>query len=123
MERGSQPSNDAWIRDRSVFARTVDAAMTQASVIVDASPRHRAVTHFTRDWDRKIASTSPPRIRFHDLRHAHATHLLASGVHPKIAGERLVIVRSGLRSTSMAMCCRICGPMLPPLLTMPYLRP
>jgi integrase len=30
-----------------------------------------------------------PRIRFHDLRRAHATHLLASGVHPKIASERL----------------------------------
>lgn len=30
-----------------------------------------------------------PRIRFHDLRHTHATHLLASGVHPKIASERL----------------------------------
>jgi integrase len=28
-------------------------------------------------------------IRFHDLRHSHATHLLASGVHPKIASERL----------------------------------
>jgi integrase len=27
--------------------------------------------------------------RFHDLRHAHATHLLASGIHPKIASERL----------------------------------
>jgi integrase len=30
-----------------------------------------------------------PRVRFHDLRHSHATHLLASGVHPKIASERL----------------------------------
>jgi integrase len=30
-----------------------------------------------------------PRIRFHDLRHSHATQLLASGVHPKIASERL----------------------------------
>jgi integrase len=30
-----------------------------------------------------------PRLRFHDLRHAHATHLLAAGVHPKIAGQRL----------------------------------
>jgi integrase len=29
------------------------------------------------------------RVRFHDLRHSHATHLLASGVHPKIAQERL----------------------------------
>jgi integrase len=30
-----------------------------------------------------------PRIRFHDLRHSHATQLLADGVHPKIAQERL----------------------------------
>jgi integrase len=30
-----------------------------------------------------------PRIRFHDLRHAHATHLLANGIHPKVAQERL----------------------------------
>ena len=29
-----------------------------------------------------------PRIRHHDLRHAHATHLLSSGVHPKVASER-----------------------------------
>ncbi len=44
---------------------------------------------FTQDWDRKIAITGLPRIRFHDLRHTHATLLLASGVHPKIASERL----------------------------------
>src|SRR5262249_26556396 len=30
-----------------------------------------------------------PRIPLHDLRHSHATHMLASGVHPKIAQERL----------------------------------
>lgn len=29
------------------------------------------------------------RIRFHDLRHSHATQMLASGIHPKIAQERL----------------------------------
>jgi integrase len=29
------------------------------------------------------------QIRFHDLRHSHATQMLASGVHPKIAQERL----------------------------------
>jgi integrase len=29
------------------------------------------------------------RIRLHDLRHTHATHLLQSGIHPKIASERL----------------------------------
>jgi integrase len=30
-----------------------------------------------------------PRVRLHDLRHSHATQLLAAGVHPKIAQERL----------------------------------
>jgi integrase len=30
-----------------------------------------------------------PRIRFHDLRHTHATLLLLAGVHPKVAQERL----------------------------------
>jgi integrase len=30
-----------------------------------------------------------PPIRLHDLRHSHATQLLAQGVHPKIAQERL----------------------------------
>jgi integrase len=43
----------------------------------------------SREWQRLIAKTGLPRIRFHDLRHAHATHMLASGVHPKIASERL----------------------------------
>ena len=30
-----------------------------------------------------------PRLRFHDLRHTHATQLLSDGVHPKVAQERL----------------------------------
>jgi len=30
-----------------------------------------------------------PIVRFHDLRHSHATQLMAQGIHPKIAQERL----------------------------------
>jgi integrase len=37
----------------------------------------------------KFARRHGFRIRLHDLRHSHATHMLASGVHPKIAQERL----------------------------------
>jgi integrase len=28
------------------------------------------------------------KVRFHDLRHSHISHLLAAGVHPKVASER-----------------------------------
>ena len=28
-------------------------------------------------------------VRFHDLRHTHATQLLKAGVHPKVVSERL----------------------------------
>ena len=34
-------------------------------------------------------ATHLPRARFHDLRHAHATHMLSEGVNPKVASERL----------------------------------
>ena len=44
----------------------------------------------TQKWHLLLAKNKTlPHIRFHDLRHAHATHMLASGVHPKIASERL----------------------------------
>ncbi|MCP1931804.1 tyrosine-type recombinase/integrase [Bradyrhizobium elkanii] len=45
--------------------------------------------YVSQQWARLIAKTSLARLRFHDLRHAHATHLLANGVHPKVASERL----------------------------------
>jgi integrase len=40
-------------------------------------------------WARTIKKTRLTRLRFHDLRHAHATHMLSNGVHPKLASERL----------------------------------
>jgi integrase len=36
-----------------------------------------------------ISENDLPDIRFHDLRHTHATLLLAAGVHPKVIQERL----------------------------------
>lgn len=46
----------------------------------------RSLTH---EWVRLLGRTTLPRVRFHDLRHSHATHMLAKGVHPKVASERL----------------------------------
>ena len=41
-------------------------------------------------WTRFLADhPALPRIRYHDLRHTHARHMLKAGVHPKIASERL----------------------------------
>ena len=36
------------------------------------------------------------RIRFHDTRHSHATHMLVNRVHPKLASERLGHSRVGI---------------------------
>jgi integrase len=40
-------------------------------------------------WARHLRLNHLPRVRFHDLRHAHATLLFLQGVHPKIVSERL----------------------------------
>ncbi|MCJ2099206.1 tyrosine-type recombinase/integrase [Methylobacterium sp. E-046] len=50
----------------------------------------------TQAWRKIAASGDLPRIRLHDLRHAHATHLLGRGVHPKVASERLGHSRVGI---------------------------
>lgn len=36
-----------------------------------------------------IRRSGLPRVRFHDLRHSHASQLLRQGVHPKVVSERL----------------------------------
>jgi integrase len=47
----------------------------------------RSLTH---EFTRLVARLADlPRVRFHDLRHSHATQMLLAGVHPKVAQERL----------------------------------
>ena len=36
-----------------------------------------------------VAKAGVPRVRLHDLRHAHASMLLRANTHPKIVQERL----------------------------------
>ena len=43
----------------------------------------------TNEFVHLVRKAGVPRVRFHDLRHSHATQLLSSGVHPKIVQERL----------------------------------
>lgn len=40
-------------------------------------------------FGRLVASAGVPRIRLHDLRHTHASHLLMAGVNVKVVSERL----------------------------------
>jgi integrase len=40
-------------------------------------------------WASFVRKKGLPAVRFHDLRHAHATLMLSKGVHPKIVSERL----------------------------------
>lgn len=42
-----------------------------------------------RAFRRIVAQAEIGSMRFHDLRHTHATLLLARGVHPKVVSERL----------------------------------
>jgi integrase len=45
-------------------------------------------SHFHNAW-RKFARDNGIQVRFHDLRHTHATLLLCEGIHPKVVSERL----------------------------------
>lgn len=61
---------------------------------LDGAPRQPE--HFSRSFQTQLATArlelgedALPEIRLHDLRHTHATLLLAGGVHPKIVSERL----------------------------------
>ena len=61
---------------------------TLACCRVDGEPlQPRSVTHQFNLLCKGIKDL--PRVRFHDLRHSHATQLLADGIHPKVAQERL----------------------------------
>lgn len=42
-----------------------------------------------RTWRRVLATAGVGHVRWHDLRHAHASLLLRQGVHPKVVSERL----------------------------------
>jgi integrase len=44
---------------------------------------------FTHGFAKLVARAGVQKVRFHDLRHSHATQLLKGGVHPKVVSERL----------------------------------
>jgi integrase len=53
----------------------------------DGTPTHPEV--ISRTFDRIVGRSGLPRIRFHDVRHTHASLLLKAGVPVKVVSERL----------------------------------
>ena len=53
----------------------------------DGSPLNPST--ITHAFNKVIRESKIPHIRFHDLRHTHATLMLKAGVHPKVVSERL----------------------------------
>ena len=53
----------------------------------DGSPVH--ADHLAQRFERLVRSPGVPRVRFHDLRHTHATLLLKARVPVKVVSERL----------------------------------
>jgi integrase len=49
-----------------------------------------------RNFHRMIEKSGVPKLRFHDLRHTHASIMLQLGEHPKIVSERLGHSRTGV---------------------------
>jgi integrase len=61
----------------------------QSLLFATASGKPLSSRNVVRHFKSVIESTGLPDIRFHDLRHTHATLLLSAGTHPKVVQERL----------------------------------
>jgi integrase len=65
-------------------------SVRQALVVVDRQVQaSEPKTARGRRFERRARRAGLPPIRFHDLRHTHATLALQAGVHPKVISERL----------------------------------
>jgi integrase len=70
--------------------RAACSVWMDADLVIDSGegrPRHPDT--LSSGWYRFLKSSGLPHVRFHDLRHAHATLLLLHRVHPKVVSERL----------------------------------
>jgi integrase len=80
-------------RQRSVQAeQRADAGSTWQSTDLLVTRRDGSAVNpdsLSSAWRRLLRKHEFPPVRFHDLRHAHATLMLLQGVHPKVVSERL----------------------------------
>ncbi|ATO49849.1 integrase family protein [Brevibacillus laterosporus] len=58
-------------------------------VVCNANGKLIHPRNLTTHFNKLVKAVAIPKIRFHDLRHTHATLMLQLGEHPKIVSERL----------------------------------
>lgn len=79
------------LRERQIGERLLLGLELRDDDLVFAHPDGQPLdpSTITHSFSRIIKKAGIPRIRFHDLRHTHATLMLKQGIHPKIVSERL----------------------------------
>ena len=78
-------------RRRQLEQRLLVGAVYEDYGLVFATPLGTPIDsgNLRKAWQRIVKAAGLDHVRFHDLRHAHATLLLQQGVHPKVVSERL----------------------------------
>lgn len=77
-------------RSQTARRRAAGPAWHESGLVVDrgnGTPWNP--DRFSSAWPWFLHRSGLPHVRFHDLRHGHATLMLMKGVHPKIVSERL----------------------------------
>lgn len=75
-QAGEKLALGAGYRDQGLVFSAVDGTFTNPERAVEA-------------FDRRVKRSKLPRVRFHDLRHSHASHLIAAGQHAEVISKRL----------------------------------
>jgi integrase len=75
------------LEDRLILGKGAPDAEGLVFTAPDGSPINPE--SFSDHFTRLVKAAGLPLIRFHDLRHSHATLALSAGVHPKVVSERL----------------------------------
>lgn len=70
----------------------------QGLVFADEQGKFLNMDNLAKSFCKMVKQLDVPYIRFHDLRHCHATILMMEGIHPKVVSERL-----GHSSTKLTM--------------------
>lgn len=76
-------------RDAQARRRRDQGSVIPDPVVDDAGGGPMHPDSLSGGWRRALRHAGLPPVRFHDLRHAHATLMLQQGIHPKIVSERL----------------------------------